>query len=61
MDLKEGDIISLYGEECVVKKVETSGEGIKKGRSKCRVEVEGIKDKQQKVIIKLAEDTIEVK
>ena len=59
-ELKEGDSIMVYGEKVVVKKIQTSGKGIKQGRVKCRIEAESLKDKKPKVIIRLAEDLIEV-
>ncbi|GBE20408.1 hypothetical protein BMS3Abin17_01149 [archaeon BMS3Abin17] len=59
-ELKEGDIISIYGEKSVVKKIETSGKGIKQGKVKCRIETESLGDKSQKVIIRLADDILDV-
>ena len=59
-ELKEGDTITVYGEKAVVKKIETSGKGIKQGKVKCRIEAESIKDKKPVVMIRLAEDLIEV-
>ena len=59
-ELKEGDIVIVYGEKGVVKKIETSGKGIKQGRVKCRIETESLKDKKPSIIIRLAEDLIEV-
>lgn len=60
VDLKEGEIILVYGEKAVVKKVETSGKGIKQGRVKCRIEAESVKDNKPLVVIRLAEDMIEL-
>lgn len=59
-ELKEGDIIIVYGDKAVVKKVETSGKGIKQGKIKCRIEAESIKDNKLIVIIRLAEDVMSV-
>lgn len=59
-EIKEGDVIVIYGEKSVVKKIESSGKGIKQGRVKCRLEVEGVEDKKPNVIVRLAEDMIEV-
>lgn len=59
-ELKEGDIIIVYGEKVVIKKIETSGKGIKQGRVKCRIETESVQDKKISTIIRLAEDLIEV-
>jgi len=58
-ELKEGDVILVYGDKAVVKKIETSGKGIKQGRVKCRIEANFLKDNQPTVIIRLAEDLIE--
>lgn len=60
IDLKEGEVITVYGEKAVIKKIETSGKGIKQGKVKCRIESESVKDKKPVVIIRLAEDLIEV-
>ena len=59
-EIKEEDVISIYGDKAIVKKVETSGKGIKQGRTKCRIEAEFTKDNRPTVIIRLAEDVIEV-
>ena len=59
-ELKEGDIILVYGEKVLVKKIETSGKGIKQGKIKCRVEAESLKDKKPLVIIRLAEELIDL-
>jgi len=59
-DLKEGDKITVFGETLTIKKIEFSGQGVKKGRSKCRVEAENEKTKEQKVIIRLANEQVEV-
>jgi len=58
-EIKEGDIILVYGEKAVVKKIETSGKGIKQGRVKCRIEAVSLKEHNPLVIIRLAEDMIE--
>ena len=58
-ELKEGDVIFVYGDKAVIKKIETSGKGIKQGRVKCRLEANFLKDNQQTVIVRLAEDLIE--
>lgn len=60
-EIREGDIIFMYNDELIVKKIDTSGIGIKQGRAKCRIETESIKDKKPIVIIRLAQDTLEVK
>lgn len=59
-ELKQGDVIIVYGEKVVVKKIETSGKGIKQGRVKCRIETESVQEKKPSIIIRLAEDLIEV-
>lgn len=59
-EIKQGDIIKIYGEKAIVKKIEVSGKGIKQGKVKCRIEAEGIKDKKPIIVIRLAEDLIEV-
>jgi len=59
-EIKQGDVIILYGEKAVVRKIETSGKGIKQGRVKCRLEAESVKDKKPVTAIRLAEDLIEV-
>jgi translation elongation factor P/translation initiation factor 5A len=59
-EIKEGNVIVVYGEQAVVKKIETSGKGIKQGRIKCRIEAESLKDKKPLIVIRLAEDLIEV-
>ncbi len=58
-EIKEGDIILVYGEKAAVRKIETSGKGIKQGRVKCRIEAESLKANKPLVIIRLAEDMIE--
>ncbi len=58
-EIKQGDIILVYGDKAVVKKIETSGKGIKQGRVKCRIEAESLKDNKPVVVIRLAEDMIE--
>jgi len=59
-ELKKGDIITVYGEKSTVKKIETSGKGLKQGKVKCRIETESLKDKSQKVIIRLVDEILEV-
>lgn len=59
-ELKKGDTITIYGEKSIVRQVETSGKGIKQGKVKCRIEVESLRDKSQKIIIRLAEDILDV-
>ncbi len=59
-ELKKGDTISIYGEKSIVRQIETSGKGIKQGKVKCRIEAESLKDKSQKIIIRLAEDILDV-
>jgi len=59
-EVKQGDIILVYGEKAVVKKIETSGKGIKQGKVKCRIEAESLKDKKPIIVIRLIEDVIEV-
>ena len=59
-EIKQGDVILVYGEKAVVKKIETSGKGIKQGKIKCRIEAESLKEKKPMVIIRLAEDIIEI-
>ena len=58
-ELKEGDVITVYGEKAIIKTIETSGKGIKQGKVKCRIEAEKITDKENIVVIRLLEDTIE--
>ena len=58
-EIREGDIILVYGDKAVVKKIETSGKGIKQGKVKCRIEAESLKDNKPIVVIRLAEDMIE--
>ncbi len=60
LEIKQGDVILVYGEKAVVKKVETSGKGIKQGRVKCRIEATSEKDSKPLVIIRLAEEMIEL-
>lgn len=57
-DLKEGDEILIDDVKFKIKKIESSQMG-KHGKSKCRIEA--VNDAgEEKVIIKIAEDTIEV-
>ncbi len=59
LELKEGDIILVYGDKAIVKKIESSGKGIKQGKVKCRIEAETIDEKKSIVVIRLAEEMIE--
>ena len=59
-EIKKGEVILVYGEKAIVKNIETSGKGIKQGRVKCRIEAESIKEKKLIVLIRLADDLIEV-
>ena len=59
LEIKEVDVILVYGERAVVKKVETSGKGIKQGKVKCRIEATSEKEGKSLVVIRLAEDMIE--
>ena len=59
-ELKEGDIVRVYGDKLRVKKIESSGKGIKQGRVKYRIEAESLEEKKPLVFIRLAEDLIEV-
>ncbi|MFA5173814.1 MAG: hypothetical protein WC438_01385 [Candidatus Pacearchaeota archaeon] len=58
-ELKEGDIILVYGEKALIKKIESSGKGIKQGKVKCRIEAEKLKDHEPIIVIRLLEDKIE--
>ena len=58
-ELKVGDKIISFGEHLVIKKMEFSGQGIKQGRSKVRVEAANSKG-EVKVIIRLSGDLVEV-
>jgi len=59
-DIKQGDKIISYGEKFVVKKIEFSGQGLKKGRPKCRIEAQNEKTGETKVIIRLVDEYTEV-
>ena len=59
LEIREGDVILVYGDKAVVKKLETSEKGIKQGRVKCRIEAESLKDNKPIIVIRLAEDIIE--
>ena len=59
-ELKQGDVISVFGEKVKITKIESSGKGIKQGRVKFRLETESLQDKKPGVIIRLAEDLVEV-
>jgi translation elongation factor P/translation initiation factor 5A len=58
-ELKAGDKIIVFGEKLEVKKVDLSEKGIKQGKTKCRVEAVNGKG-EQKVIIRLANESVEV-
>ena len=60
-ELKVGDKIVLFGEVFKIKKIEFSEKGIKQGRTKARIEAENEKTKETKIIIRLANEQIEVK
>jgi translation elongation factor P/translation initiation factor 5A len=60
-ELKEGDKITIFGETFIVKKVELSERGVKQGRTKARVEAQNEKTGEEKVIIRLAREEVEVK
>ncbi len=57
-DLKEGDVIEIYGDKFKVKKIEFSNIG-KHGKSKCRIETANNKG-EEKVIIRVTDDVLEV-
>lgn len=57
-ELKQGEKIVVFGEPCVIKKMEFSGQGIKQGRAKCRIEAENGK-KEKKVIVRLSDELID--
>ena len=59
-EINEGDIILVYGEKAVVKKFESSGKGIKQGKVKCRIEAETLEEKNPVVVVRLADDIIEI-
>lgn len=58
-DLKIGNTIILDNKRFLVTTIEFSNIG-KHGKTKCRIEAKDPKTKQEKVIIKLTEDTIDV-
>ncbi len=60
-ELKQGDKISVFNEVFMVKKIEVSEKGVKKGRTKCRVEAENKKTGEKKIIIRLAKEEVEIK
>jgi translation elongation factor P/translation initiation factor 5A len=60
-ELKQGDKIVIFGDVLVVKKIELSEKGVKQGRTKARVEAENEKTGEEKVIIRLAKEEVEVK
>ena len=60
-ELKQGDVVVLFGQEAVVKKIEISGKGIKQGRVKCRIETEKKENREPMNFVRLADDEIEVK
>ena len=57
-DLKNNDKIIIDGQPHIIKKIETSHLG-KHGHAKCRIEAIGLKDKKERIIIRLTEDFIE--
>jgi translation elongation factor P/translation initiation factor 5A len=57
-ELKVGDKIISFGEHLTIRKMEFSGQGIKQGRSKVRVEAENNKG-EIKIIIRLSGDLVE--
>lgn len=59
-ELKEGDKIKIFGETFTMKKIEFSEKGLKQGRKKCRIEAENEQTGEEKVIIRLASEPIEV-
>ena len=59
-ELKIGDKITVYGDTLTVKKIDFSEKGIKQGRTKVRIEAEN-KAGEPKVIIRLANEQVEVK
>jgi translation elongation factor P/translation initiation factor 5A len=59
-ELKAGDKILVFGELLEIKKIELSEKGVKQGRTKCRVEAANQKG-EQKIIIRLANEQVEVK
>lgn len=57
-DLKEGEFVIIDSTKCKIKKLEFSNIG-KHGKSKCRIEA--VSDSgEEKIAIKIADDTIEV-
>lgn len=58
-EIKVGEKIIVFGEKLNVKKIDLSEKGIKQGRTKCRVEAENEKG-EQKIIIRLANELVEV-
>jgi translation elongation factor P/translation initiation factor 5A len=60
-DLKKGDKIVLFGEDFIVRDIELSKKGVKQGRRKCRVEAENEKTGENKIIIRLAKESVKVK
>lgn len=59
-ELKVGDVILVFGEPAVIKKIEFSGKGIKQGRAKCRLELENEKTKEAKVLVRLSDEYAEL-
>ena len=55
-DLKQGDKIILFGDSFKIKNIEFSEKGLKQGRTKCRVVAENEGTKEEKVIIRLADE-----
>jgi len=60
-ELKPGDKILVFGQTFTVKKVEFSEKGVKQGRTKVRVEAVNEKTGEEKIIIRLAKEEVEIK
>jgi len=58
-DLKEKDKIQIFGDTLTIKKIDFSEKGIKQGRVKCRIEAIS-EEKEEKIIIRLADEYVEV-
>jgi translation elongation factor P/translation initiation factor 5A len=58
-ELKAGEKITFFGEIFVVKKIELSEKGLKRGRRKCRVEVKNKETGEEKIMIRLANEPVE--
>ncbi|MFH1307837.1 MAG: hypothetical protein ABIH72_03210 [archaeon] len=57
-DLKQGDKIVLFGDIFSIKNIELSEKGLKQGKTKCRVVTENLASKEEKIIIRLAEEYV---